>query len=330
MLKIIFALVVAFIITFLIMLVLFPVLKKLKLGQTILQYVDEHKGKSGTPTMGGISFILGILITFLIFKKENSHYSLFAILVMTGFGIVGFLDDFLKVKLKRNLGLRAYQKVAFQLIIAIFAGVFVYLKQGSSILIPFTFEKIEVGVFIIPIVILIFLSATNSVNLTDGLDGLATMTSIMYMFPFLIMLVYKANYLLESGRPLYMEYENLYILSSVVIGSLIAFLIFNSYPAKVFMGDTGSLALGGILATIPIVSEFSLFIPIMGLMFVVSSLSVIIQVLHFKRTKRRVFLMAPFHHHLQHKGIHENKIVCYYAVITMLVGLTTMAFTIYI
>lgn len=330
MLKIIISSSLGFIITFILMLVIFPMLKKLKFGQTILEYVEGHKSKGGTPTMGGISFILGIAITFFIVRGESSTFSVFAILVMIGFGIVGFLDDFLKVKLKRNLGLRAYQKIIFQLAIAVIAGVFVYLKNGSNILIPFTFNRVELHAFIIPVVVFVFIALTNSVNLTDGLDGLATKTSIMYLIPFLIIIYYKANYLLENGRPVYLEYENLYILSSIIVGALIAFLIFNSYPAKVFMGDTGSLALGGVLATIPIVSELAFFIPIIGCMFVLSSLSVIIQVLHFKRTRRRIFLMAPFHHHLEHKGIHENKIVSYYAVITLVVGLLTAAFTIYI
>lgn len=330
MFEIVFSIFIAFIICYVLLLVEIPVLKRAKAKQTILSYVEEHKSKEGTPTMGGIAFLIAITVTFFIMAREKYQFAFFAVLIMLAYGFVGFLDDFIKIKFKRNLGLKAYQKIIFQFIIAVMAGFFVYFKQGSALQIPFTERFIDIGIWIVPLIVVIFLACTNSVNLTDGLDGLASGVSIMYMFPILLLIIFKAKYLLDTGRPLYVEYDNMAILSAIVLGSLLAFMLANAYPAKIFMGDTGSLGLGGIVAIIPILSEFSLFIPIVGIMFVVSSLSVIIQVLYFKKTKKRVFLMAPFHHHLQHKGIHENHIVWIYAMITFFVGMLTVMLTVFV
>ncbi|MBR1984882.1 MAG: phospho-N-acetylmuramoyl-pentapeptide-transferase, partial [Clostridia bacterium] len=303
------------------------VIKREKMNQVILHYVESHKSKAGTPTMGGIIFIISIAISALIFFKGSSNLGLVCVLVFVCYGIVGFLDDFIKFKLKRNLGLRAYQKLLFQLIIAGGVAYFVYASPiiGSKLFIPFVNIEIDVGAWIIPIVIVVFLASTNSVNLTDGLDGLAASTVLCYMLSFVfLMLVMLNSRLLNITTIELFEYKNIIILCSCVIGAMMCFLLYNCFPAKIFMGDTGSLSLGSLVASVLIFSRCTLFIPVLGIMFVLSSVSVIIQVAYYKMTKKRVFLMAPLHHHFEKRGVFEGRIVMCYAIITSLVGLITV------
>ncbi len=290
-----------------------PVLKKIKAGQPILKYVENHKSKEGTPTMGGLLFIIPSLIICLIFS--NKEVNIFYMILSIGFAymLVGFIDDFIKLKYKENEGLKPYQKIIFQIIIALICAFFSLKNNLTYFYVPFTRHKIDLGFYSAFIIVFIFLAMTNSVNLTDGIDGLATSTSIIYLV-FLFLIIYFENRDLN-----FQEYNYIVIFS--LIGGLLAFLLFNSNKACVFMGDTGSLALGGFLSAISIFSFNSFFVPILGIMFVVSSISVIIQVLHYKKTKKRVFLMAPFHHHLQLKGYSECKICCIYSVITIFMGI---------
>lgn len=317
-----------FIITFFVSLVFSPLVikitKKLKFGQNILGYVSEHSSKQGTPTMGGIIFILPCIIVSLFFIKSNFTMPILCLAVFLSYALIGFLDDFIKIKFKRNLGLLPYQKVIFQVLIAVIVAFFVY-KNGllsTYIYLPFSLNKISLGYMIIPFVVIVFLATTNSVNLTDGLDGLAGSVSLIF---FVSIALIGNFYMLFDVNAFQLTYinqmQNLNTICWCVSGGLLAFLVFNFYPAKIFMGDTGSLSLGALMATICCFNGTSLYIPIIGLMFVVSSLSVIIQVLYFKKTKKRVFLMAPFHHHLQHKGMYETKIVFIYIVITILLSL---------
>lgn len=298
---------------------------RLKFGQNILFYVKEHEGKQGTPTMGGVIFILPIVIFSLIFNKGSFSPVIFILSVFVSYAIVGFLDDFIKIKYKRNLGLRAYQKIIFQVAIAVAVAIYVYNNNAfSNLYIPFTTHSINLGFFIIPFIILVFLSATNSVNLTDGLDGLAGGTSLCFFISIcIISTFYMNNVAFDEGY--ISSLGNINVICYCSIGAILGFLMFNHFPAKIFMGDTGSLSLGALIAMVCATTGTILYLPIIGIMFVVSSLSVIIQVLHFKRTKRRVFLMAPFHHHLQHKGIHETKITFIYIVITLLAGFVCVA-----
>lgn len=300
--------------------------RRLKLGQNILEYVGEHKGKQGTPTMGGIIFILPTIIVSLFFLKSNITIPLLCLSVFLAYSIVGFLDDFIKVKYKRNLGLRAYQKILFQLAIAIVVAIFVFRHPMlRQVYIPFTDIRVDFGWLIIPYIILVFLATTNSVNLTDGLDGLAGGVScVFFVCMSFISIVYLGITSTLQGEYI-AQMQNLNIISFAVSGSLLGFLVFNFYPAKIFMGDTGSLGLGALISCICVLNGTSLYIPIVGFLFVLSSLSVIIQVLYFKRTKKRIFLMAPFHHHLQHKGMYETKIVFIYIVLTILIGVGTIA-----
>ncbi|MBR2909624.1 MAG: phospho-N-acetylmuramoyl-pentapeptide-transferase [Clostridia bacterium] len=317
------ALVVSFLFTLLVSPFVISFMKKEKIKQTILHYVENHTGKAGTPTMGGIIFLLSISIVGYIFFTGANTLAGVTLLVFLGYGITGFLDDFIKFKFKRNLGLRAYQKLLFQLAIAITIGFFVYNSEylGGEIYIPFTSKTINIGWWIIPLTVLVFLASTNAVNLTDGLDGLASSTTMCYTISFVAILFVAISTKMDSASSiLLMEYKNLITLGFVVIGAMLCFLIFNCFPAKIFMGDTGSLALGAFVACIGIFTKNMLYIPILGFMFVLSTLSVIIQVGYFKLTKKRVFLMAPLHHHFEKKGVHEVRITVVYSMITIMIG----------
>ena len=321
---------VAFVLCFVANLLLLPVLKKAKANQEILQYVTEHNSKKGTPTMGGISFILAIAIVASVFCDLSVKGVAVSIAVFVGYGIVGFLDDFVKIKQKRNLGLKAYQKILVQVAIAVLVALFVFGDgaSGSSIRIPFTDKQVQIGFWVVPFVIFVYLACTNGVNLTDGIDGLATTTTLAYLVGMILLLNGEATLLDAKGDTYALEQvNNIITLCYVSCGALLAFLFFNCFDAKVFMGDTGSLALGALVACVAIFSRMTLFIPIVGVMFVVSCVSVIMQVAYFKLTGgKRVFLMAPFHHHLQKKGWSETRICVCYGTITLLAVAVLMIF----
>lgn len=285
----------------------YPILllcRKMKFSQVILHYVKEHEGKSGTPTMGGIIFILAGLVAFLFFYSENSLYAWLSFMIMAGYGLIGFLDDFIKIKFHQNKGLSPWQKIFGQVGIAVIVSLFVFFKVETSL--SFFDSVIDLGWGIIPFTIFVFLAITNSVNLTDGLDGLAGGVSGVYILFFGFILSLSAS----------VQNQNLAMACFVMFGAIVGFLVYNVFPAKIFMGDTGSLALGGFIASVSIFSGKVLLMPIMGFMFVLSAVSVILQVAYYKKTKKRIFLMAPLHHHFQKKGVHENKVVAIYIVVT--------------
>ncbi len=294
------------------LLLLVPLLKKLKAGQYILGYVKEHENKGGTPTMGGLAFICAILIVGFFTLGFDCAEANLTFAVTAGFMIVGFLDDFLKIYRKENEGLKPYQKIIFQLAIAVIAAVYSYFSGITKLNIPFLGISPDIGWGIIPLVLFIFLATVNCVNLTDGLDGLAGGTSTAY--------------LIALGLILCVQRVNFATLCFIGAGALCAFLIFNTNKASVFMGDTGSLALGGFISCLSVFSGNSLYIPIIGIMFVLSGISVIIQVIYYKRTRKRVFLMAPIHHHFQKKGYSECKISFAYFIFTALVGIICLIF----
>ncbi len=314
------ALLFAFFVTVVLIKAELPLLKKLNAKQEILNYVSEHSAKRGTPTMAGIAFILSITVAGFLFCKHNQLFYFF-VAVFVGYGVVGFLDDFLKVRLKRNLGLKPYQKIFVQLAIAVTVAFFVYKEPsiGDNLVIPFANKSISVGKWIVPFVIFVYLACTNGVNLTDGLDGLATTTTICYLMGMVVLLLLQQQKLCDIGDTLALaECENILTVCFVSIGALLAFLLFNCYPAKAFMGDTGSLALGALVACVAIFTRLTLFIPLVGIMYVVSCVSVIVQVSYYKLSKgKRVFLMAPYHHHLQKKGLSETRIAVIYGCVTL-------------
>ena len=295
---------------------LLPLLKIVKAKQSILHYVAEHSGKNGTPTMGGIAFIVAIIVTACIFCDLSNRGTVVALAVFAGYAVVGFLDDFIKIRFKRNQGLFAYQKILVQLAIAVVVAVFVYRTPsiGDKIRIPFTNRQVSLGWWIVPFVVFIYLACTNGVNLT----GLATSVTICFLAGMILLLTREIDRLEQMGDTYAVrQTQDIVLLCVIAVGALLAFLIFNANDAKVFMGDTGSLALGALVACVAIFTRFSLFIPIVGLMFVVSCVSVILQVGYFKLTHgKRIFLMAPFHHHLQEKGLSETRICVVYCAVT--------------
>ena len=291
----------------------FPILflcKKLHISQTILHYVDKHMGKSGTPTMGGWIFILPACIAPFFFFKGQIYNAVLILLVFLGYGLLGFMDDFIKIRGHKNEGLKPYQKIIGQVGLSLIISFYTYFKLGSTLNL-FGLE-LDLGIFIIPFIIIFFVAVTNSVNLTDGLDGLAGGVSFVFLLIFGIILV------IISG------FYNFSIISFALAGSILGFLLFNGFPAKIFMGDTGSLALGGVIASLCVFSGLELILPIIGIMFVLSALSDILQVGYYKKTHKRIFKMAPLHHHFEKSGVHENRIVLCYMVVTLVCGICVL------
>ncbi|MFA6860014.1 MAG: phospho-N-acetylmuramoyl-pentapeptide-transferase [Clostridia bacterium] len=310
----------SFLVAFLIAVVIGPIVillsKKFKASQTILEYVEGHKIKQGTPTMGGFIFVISISICTIIFCGVESFLAKLSIIIMLAFCILGFMDDFIKIKFKQNEGLKPYQKIVSQFAIASIVAFFCYYSPfvGSSILLPFSFGSIDLGIWIIPFVILFFIAVTNSVNLIDGLDGLSGSVSLAFLMGIGALVFVCSPYAAS------LQISNLALLCIFASGALLGYLCFNIYPAKIFMGDTGSLALGGLIAGVCVFLKMEIFLVIIGIMYVLTAISDIIQVLYYKKTKKRVFLMAPLHHHFEKKGINENKITFIYFVITLIIA----------
>lgn len=309
--KLIYAALVALLISLLAGPVIIPVLHKLKFGQNIREDGPKsHKIKTGTPTMGGLIFIFSVVVTMLIMAAKLNDEGMIALYSFLAFGFVGLLDDGLKIYHKKNLGLRAYQKMLLLLIVSVVLTYYGYKNPniGTNIIIPFWGKSIDFGKLYIPFVIIYFLSVTNAVNLTDGLDGLASTITILVMTFFTIVSYTNSHYTLS-------------IFSAIVTGGLLGFLRYNSYPAQVFMGDTGSLALGGAVAAAAMILKAEILVIIVGGIYVLEALSVIIQVTSYKLTKKRVFKMAPIHHHFELSGWHETKIVSVFSIITVVLCL---------
>lgn len=294
-----------------------PLLKKLRAGQSILSYVKEHEYKGGTPTMGGLFFVIAAVIVSLAFSdKDDFRGALVICSIGIAYMAVGFLDDYIKIRLRHNEGLKPYQKILFQTAVATIASVYAYKMGYTRLIIPFFGGSIDIKWWAIPLYIFVLLATVNCVNLTDGLDGLAGGVSYVYL------LMIAALITLESGSFV----MNTAISSISLAGALVGFLLFNTYRAKVFMGDTGSLALGGFISAVSIFSGNALFIPIVGIIFVLTGISVIVQVVYYKKTGSRVFLMAPVHHHFQMKGASESKIAFAYKAVTLAAGLISIVF----
>lgn len=303
---IIYSVIVAFLIVLLLGPIIIPALKKFKFGQFIREEGPQsHLKKAGTPTMGGIMFIIASIITTLIVYQGITMPLLFTLITMLGYGMIGFIDDTLKIKKKNNEGLKAYQKFAGQLVVALILTVYAYHSKdiGSAVHIPFTNKMWDLGVWYIPFMIFVIVGTVNGVNLTDGLDGLGAGVTVLVSV-FFTVVTYAMNR------------TDMAIFCGALTGSLLGFLKYNSYPAQVFMGDTGSLALGGAISAIAVLLKMPFILVIVGAIYVVEVLSVIIQVVSFKLTKKRVFKMAPLHHHFEQCGWHETKVVSWFCIFT--------------
>ncbi|KNF09924.1 phospho-N-acetylmuramoyl-pentapeptide- transferase MraY [Gottschalkia purinilytica] len=302
--------VVSFIITLILGPLLIPALKRLKVGQSIRKEGPKtHYKKSGTPTMGGIIIVIALLITVLTTGLFNQDMKVL-ILSTIGFGLIGFIDDFIKVVLKRSLGLKAYQKLIGQIALAVILAVYQSNNSilGTKIIVPFINGTIDLGMLYVPFIAFVVVATVNSANLTDGLDGLASGVT-------LIILSFFSLIALNMGM------NSVAIFSAALGGACLGFLKHNSYPAKVFMGDTGSMALGGAVAGIAVLLNLPLIIPIVCGIYFAEALSVIIQVTSFKLTGKRVFLMSPLHHHFEQKGWKETKVVTVFWIVTVVLCL---------
>lgn len=300
----------SFILAYLLGKILIPILHRMKYGQSIREEGPKaHMKKQGTPTIGGLIFIIStfiVTILYSVFYVETfKNDAVIILLIFLAFGFVGFLDDYLKIRRKKNLGLRAYQKMILLMLITFVIYVFSKDTLGTNLYIPILNVNINLYYLYLPFLFIYFTGVTNAVNLTDGLDGLATtVTIIVLIFLFLISFVFGK---VDIG-----------IFAFILIGSLMAFLIFNVNPARVFMGDTGSLALGGAVAAISFLLGIEVVLILAGIIYVIEALSVIIQVVVYKFTRKRVFKMAPIHHHFEHLGWSENKIVYIFGAITLI------------
>ncbi|PXW92611.1 phospho-N-acetylmuramoyl-pentapeptide-transferase [Streptohalobacillus salinus] len=304
--------------------IVIPLLRRLKFGQSIREEGPQsHMKKTGTPTMGGILFIIATVLTsFFAHRFLTGSWFLkeFGLLmfVFLGFGTLGFLDDFIKVILKRNLGLTSLQKLMGQIVVG---AVFFLMAQDllvSEIVVPFSSLTIDLAWLYPVFVVVLLVGSSNAVNLTDGLDGLVAGLGAISFFAFSV---------LASS---YGGFETVEIVGLSIVGSLLGFLVFNKYPAKVFMGDTGSLALGGLLGAISVLLHQELLLIILGGVFVIETLSVMIQVVSFKTRGKRVFLMSPIHHHFELKGWSEWKVVGVFWSVGLLLALLTVIYEVII
>lgn len=283
--------------------IIIPILHKLKFGQNIRKEgLKSHLKKAGTPTIGGLIFIFSIIIVMVAMRYKVTDEAMIILYGTLAFGIIGFLDDILKIIHKDNEGLTSKQKFLLQLIFSTAIAIYGYINIGSEIFI-FKGYTLDLGMLYIPFVIFYFTAVTNAVNLTDGVDGLASSVTVLVLLFFSII---SFN----------LGHDSVTVFCIGLIGALIGFLKYNANPAKVFMGDTGSLALGGAISTILLVLKMPLLVIIVGGVYVVETCSVIIQVASFKLTGKRVFKMAPIHHHFEKSGWNEVKIVTVFSIVT--------------
>ncbi|MBE3592829.1 MAG: phospho-N-acetylmuramoyl-pentapeptide-transferase [Thermoanaerobacter sp.] len=303
--KIILATVVAFVLSLVSGPLFIPYLRKLKFGQKVREDGPKsHLKKSGTPTMGGIIFITATVISTLIFSHWNKYLAIL-LLGFLGYGLIGFADDFLKVYFKRPLGLRAREKLIGQFLLAIIISYFAQKYVGTEVIFPFLKTSIDLGNFYIPFMVFVIVGTVNSVNLTDGLDGLAAGVSFIVMAFFTMTALFLNN--ITYGA-----------FSAALTGGLLGFLRYNRHPAEVFMGDTGSLAIGGAIATTAVLTKLPLILPLLGIIYVAEALSVIIQVLSFRLFGKRVFKMSPLHHHFELSGWQEQNVVYAFWIVTLI------------
>ena len=309
---------------------LVPFLHKLKYGQTILDIGPSwHKNKQGTPTMGGLMFILGIfvatVVSVIFYSVFHTGFGTTEKFVITGlvmavcYGGIGFIDDYIKVVKKRNLGLTAVQKLVLQFaVVAGYLGVMRLLGDNTDIIIPFVERPVDLGFFYYIIMGVVIVGITNAVNLTDGIDGLdGSITFFVSLFMMMIANVLKV-------------FDSNVLFAAAVAGGCLGFLVWNFHPAKVFMGDTGSLFLGGIVCAMAFAMDMHVIMLLVGLMYLVEMFSVMLQVSYFKLTHgKRIFRMSPIHHHFEMGGWSETKIVAVFSTVTAICGIIALLLVIF-
>ncbi len=311
--KIVMPVLIAFALSVIMGPVVIPILRRLKMGQTEREDgVQSHLKKAGTPTMGGVIILGSIMLTSVLYIKDYPKI-IPIVFVTLGFGLIGFLDDYLKVVMKRSDGLYPKQKMALQILVTtVFAFYMVKIETPMGWLIPFSGgEYVNWGWLTIPLMFIVVIGTVNGVNFTDGLDGLASSVTVLVATFFTVVAIGT-----KSGiEPI----------TCAVVGALLGFLLFNVYPASVFMGDTGSLALGGFVASTAYMLQMPFFIAIVGLIYLVEVLSVMIQVTYFKKTGgKRIFKMAPIHHHFELCGWSETRVVAVFSIITAILCLIAL------
>ncbi len=328
--KLIWTVVLSFAIAIVLGPVVIPWLKKMKFGQTIYDLGPDHKSKQGTPTMGGIIFAIPMVIVPIIMCIGTTQWSflIVALISTLGFGLIGFVDDYIKVSKKRSLGLTPMQKVVPQFVISLGLAVWAYMNPeiGSKLIVPFTNIQWDLGWFYIPVMMFVLIGTVNSANLLDGLDGLLGGCALLDFstMAFVCMALAAAPGAVDGNM------VNMMIFCGAAAGAVLGFLRYNSHPASVFMGDVGSFTIGGALVAVTMVTRLSLLLPIIALAMVMSSVSDIIQVGYFKYTKKktgtgkRVFKMAPLHHHFEKCGMPETRIVSMYMIVTVILCLITL------
>lgn len=325
--KSLFALMIGFILSTVFGYFLIPILKKIKAGQRINVYVENHQKKSGTPTMGGLIFIIPTIVTILILlftkKIEFSVNLLIVLFVFISYSMIGFLDDYIIIKKKRNEGLTQTQKLLLQFVVALVFYLLYSLYTDSKSVLEITALGIKwnLGWFYGVFILFLLVGSSNAVNLTDGLDGLAGGLSAISFLAF--GLISWGSYWIQG-------YQDIGIFCFVLVGSLIGFLVYNTNTAKVFMGDTGSLTLGATLATIAILTSHELSLAVIGGVFVIETLTVIIQVISVKFFHKRVFLMAPIHHHFERLGWKETDIVKLFWIIGLILALLALIYGVWL
>ncbi len=312
--KVILPVIISFMVCVILCPLLIPFLKRLKFGQYIREEGPQsHQKKSGTPTMGGIVIVLSISITSLIYIKDYAEI-IPVLFVTIGFGIIGFMDDYIKVVMKRSMGLRAWQKLVGQILVTAVFGYYIlnYTDIGTTMLIPFSGGKYaDISFLFVPFFLFVVLGTVNGSNFTDGLDGLESSVTVLIATFFTVV----AIGLRSDISPI----------TGAVAGSLMAFLLYNVYPAKVFMGDTGSLALGGFVASTAFMLQMPLFIILVAFIYLIEIISVILQVSYFKLTGgKRIFKMAPIHHHFELLGWSETRVVAVFSIITAILCLIAL------
>ena len=305
-LKLVASLILSFILSIFFTKKIIKISQKKNAAQIEREYLQNHIAKKGTPTMGGIAFILSSLITFFILNfNESINYGVIAVIIgYLGFFLIGFIDDYLKVKIKTYDGLKAGIRILLEITLSMY--IIVVLKEGGFILerlyLPLFNSFVNTTYLFLPFFLIVLIGSANAINLSDGLDGLASGLSMIALTPFILISLNSGNYQLT-------------LLLTSTIGSLVGFLFFNFHPAKIFMGDCGSLALGALLGVSSIVLNSEIILVIAGIIFVLEAFSVILQVLYYKLTHKRIFLMAPLHHHFEKKGWQEWKVVMMFYLI---------------